>query len=56
MALTHFLCAAIFRTITKSSRRSFPACLRIDFHTNNSKGIAAGYTALLGPNLINNFR
>ena len=26
------------------------------FNTNNSKGIAAGYTALLRPNLINNFR
>jgi hypothetical protein len=34
----------------------FPGQPSSDFHTSNNKGIAAGYTALLRPNLINNFR
>ncbi len=34
----------------------FPGQPPFDFLTNNSKGIAGGYTALLGNNLINNFR
>jgi hypothetical protein len=34
----------------------FPGQPSGDFHTGNSKGIAAGYTALLSPTLINNFR
>jgi hypothetical protein len=34
----------------------FPNQPPFDVLTNNSKGIAAGYTALLKPNLINNFR
>jgi len=34
----------------------FPLQPSSDFHTSNNKGIAAGYTALLRPNLINNFR
>jgi hypothetical protein len=34
----------------------FPAQPSSDFHTSNNKGIAAGYTALLRPTLINNFR
>jgi hypothetical protein len=34
----------------------FPGQPPFDFLTNNSKGIAAGYTALIKSNLINNFR
>ncbi|HTS38398.1 MAG TPA: carboxypeptidase-like regulatory domain-containing protein [Candidatus Solibacter sp.] len=34
----------------------FPGQPSYDFHTSNNKGIAAGYTALLRPTLINNFR
>ena len=34
----------------------FPGQPSSDFHTSNNKGIAAGYTALLSPTLINNFR
>ena len=34
----------------------FPGQPSSNFHTNNNKGIAAGYTALLRPTLINNFR
>jgi Carboxypeptidase regulatory-like domain len=34
----------------------FPGQSAFDFLTNNSKGIAAGYTALISNNLINNFR
>ena len=34
----------------------YPGLPPNDFLTNNSKGIAAGYTALLRNNLINNFR
>ena len=34
----------------------FPGQPPYAFLTNNSKGIAAGYTALIGNNLINNFR
>ena len=34
----------------------FPGQPPFDFLTNNSKGIAVGYTALLGNNFINNFR
>ena len=34
----------------------FPGQPSSDFHTSNNKGIAAGYTALLRPTLINNFR
>lgn len=34
----------------------YPALPSNDFLTNNSKGIAAGYTALIRNNLINNFR
>jgi len=34
----------------------FPGQPASDFHTGNNKGIAAGYTALLRPNLINSFR
>ena len=34
----------------------FPGQPSSDFHTGNNKGIAAGYTALLRPTLINNFR
>jgi hypothetical protein len=34
----------------------FPGQPSADFHTSNNKGIAAGYTALLRPNLINNLR
>lgn len=34
----------------------FPTQPSSDFHTGNNKGIAAGYTALLRPTLINNFR
>ena len=39
----------------KSSRRSFRARLRTIYVTNNSKGIAAGYTYIHN-NLINNLR
>lgn len=34
----------------------FPGQPPFSYNTTNSKGIAAGYTALLRPNLINNFR
>jgi hypothetical protein len=34
----------------------FPGQPSSTFHTGNNKGIAAGYTALLRPTLINNFR
>jgi hypothetical protein len=34
----------------------FPLQPSSDFHTSNNKGIAAGYTALLRPTLINSFR
>jgi len=34
----------------------FPGQPSSDFNTSNNKGLAAGYTALLRPNLINNFR
>jgi len=34
----------------------FPGQPSNDFHTGNNKGIAAGYTALLSPTLINSFR
>jgi hypothetical protein len=34
----------------------FPGQPPFDFITNNSKGIAAGYTALISNNVINNFR
>jgi hypothetical protein len=34
----------------------FPGQPPYSFNTGNNKGIAAGYTALLRPNLINNFR
>jgi len=34
----------------------FPGQPPFDFLTNNSKGIAAGYTALISNNVINNFR
>ncbi|HYW36525.1 MAG TPA: carboxypeptidase-like regulatory domain-containing protein [Terriglobales bacterium] len=34
----------------------FPGQPSSDFHTGNNKGVAAGYTALLSPTLINNFR
>ncbi|SPE44124.1 conserved exported hypothetical protein [Candidatus Sulfotelmatobacter sp. SbA7] len=34
----------------------FPGQPPFDFLTNNSKGIAAGYTALISSHLINNFR
>ncbi len=34
----------------------FPGQPAFSYNTANSKGIAAGYTALLRPNLINNFR
>ena len=34
----------------------FPGQPSSDFHTGNNKALAAGYTALLRPNLINNFR
>jgi hypothetical protein len=34
----------------------FPGQPSFSYNTSNSKGIAAGYTALLRPNLINNFR
>ncbi len=34
----------------------FPGLLANDFLTNNSKGVAVGYTALFRDNLINNFR
>jgi len=34
----------------------FPGQPSGDFHTSNNKGIAAGYTALIRPNLINNLR
>ncbi|HET6176852.1 MAG TPA: carboxypeptidase-like regulatory domain-containing protein [Candidatus Sulfotelmatobacter sp.] len=34
----------------------FPGQPSSDFHTGNNKGIAAGYTALLSPTLINSFR
>jgi hypothetical protein len=34
----------------------FPGQPSNDFHTSNNKGIAAGYTALIRPTLINNFR
>ena len=34
----------------------FPGQPSSDFHTSNNKGIAAGYTALLRPTLINNLR
>ncbi len=36
--------------------RSFPAVPPNEIDTDNSKGIAVGYTALLRSNLINNFR
>lgn len=34
----------------------FPGLPPNFLRTDNSKGLAAGYTALLGPNLVNNFR
>jgi len=34
----------------------FPGQPSSDFHTSNNKAIAAGYTALLSPTLINSFR
>jgi hypothetical protein len=34
----------------------FPGQAAFSFNTTNSKGIAAGYTAILRPTLINNFR
>jgi len=40
----------------ESSPPHYPGLPADDFITNNSKGIAAGYTALLTPTLINNFR
>jgi hypothetical protein len=40
----------------ESQPPQFPGQPPFDFLTNNSKGIAAGYTALLRNNLINNFR
>ncbi|MGA8150594.1 MAG: carboxypeptidase-like regulatory domain-containing protein [Terriglobales bacterium] len=40
----------------ESQPPQFPGQPAFDFITNNSKGIAAGYTALLSNNLINNFR
>ncbi len=38
------------------SRRNFPGLPSNNFLTNNSKGIAGGYTCMIRPNLINNFR
>jgi hypothetical protein len=40
----------------ESTAPQFPGLPGNDFITNNSKGIAAGYTALLSNTLINNFR
>ncbi len=40
----------------ESQPPEFPGQPAFDFLTNNSKGIAAGYTALIRNNLINNFR
>ncbi|MGC2270814.1 MAG: carboxypeptidase-like regulatory domain-containing protein, partial [Candidatus Sulfotelmatobacter sp.] len=40
----------------ESQPPQFPGQPPYDFLTNNSKGIAAGYTALINNNLINNFR
>jgi hypothetical protein len=40
----------------ESQPPQFPSQPPFDFLTNNSKGIAAGYTALIRNNLINNFR
>jgi Carboxypeptidase regulatory-like domain len=40
----------------ESQPPQFPGQPPFDFLTNNSKGIAAGYTALIRNNLINNFR
>ncbi len=40
----------------ESQPPQFPGQAPFSYLTNNSKGIAAGYTALIGNNLINNFR
>jgi len=40
----------------ESQPPQFPGQPAFDFLTNNSKGIAGGYTALISNNLINNFR
>ena len=41
---------------SESRPPQFPGQAPFSFNTANSKGIAAGYTALLRPTLINNFR
>ncbi len=40
----------------ESGPPQFPGLAANDVTTNNSKGIAAGYTAVLGPQLVNNLR
>jgi hypothetical protein len=40
----------------QQSAPQFPGQPSSNFHTGNNKGIAAGYTALLSPTLINSFR
>ena len=49
-------CAAISQNDHTLQPPQFPGLPANDFLTNNSKGIAGGYTALLSNTLINNFR